>query len=43
VADSSLFILKRGDRRAFLLIYVDDGLIVGMKQDTRDRKHPGGL
>jgi Reverse transcriptase (RNA-dependent DNA polymerase) len=35
VADSSFFTLKRGDRRAFLLVYVDDGLVVGMKEDTQ--------
>jgi Reverse transcriptase (RNA-dependent DNA polymerase) len=36
VADASLFTLKRGGRRAGLLIYVDDGFIVGMKQDTQE-------
>jgi hypothetical protein len=30
-ADASLFVLKRNGRRAFLLVYVDDGLIAGDK------------
>jgi hypothetical protein len=30
-ADASLFYLERAGRRCFLLIYVDDGLIVGCK------------
>jgi hypothetical protein len=36
-ADASLFRLERGSRRAFQLVYMDDGLIVGSKQDTQER------
>jgi hypothetical protein len=32
--DASLFYLGREGRRCFLLIYVDDGLIVGVKEDA---------
>jgi hypothetical protein len=33
-ADASLFYLEREERRCFLLIYVDDGLIVGVNEDV---------
>jgi hypothetical protein len=33
-ADSSLFAFERNGRRSFLLIYVDDGLVIGCKADT---------
>jgi transposase InsO family protein len=33
-ADASLFYLEREGRRCFLLIYVDDGLLVGIKEDV---------
>jgi hypothetical protein len=35
-ADASLFMLRREGRRAFLLIYVDDGLIVGTNEDVQE-------
>ena len=36
VADASLFTLTRDGRQAFLLIYVDDGLIVGTQKDVEN-------
>jgi hypothetical protein len=33
-ADASLFYLESEGRRCFLLIYVDDGLLVGIKEDV---------
>ena len=36
VADASLFTLTRDGRQAFLLIYVDDGLIVGTQEDVEN-------
>lgn len=33
-ADDSLFVFERNGRRSFLLIYVDDGLVIGCKADV---------
>lgn len=34
LADPSFFMLRRGGRRSYILIYVDDGLIAGNKDDV---------